>query len=280
MITRKKIADQTGRVLTVIGLCLLLVVVLFPFVIVIINSFKSPAEYSSKGPMALPTNLFFDGIVGFWKRVNFTQKLWNSLLISLTVSVSAVILSLLNAFALGVGRVKGRFLFLVFFIIANTVPHESLVYPLYYLSKGAGLYDTKLSVIVIFTVIQSAFGTFLLSNILGDFPKSLMEAAYVDGATKKTVLFRIIAPVSAPSLAVLFTFFFIWTWNEFFIPLIMLISNSNQTVPIAISITQGQHNMDVTTASASALLGMLPCFLFFILFQRTLTRGITAGSIK
>jgi raffinose/stachyose/melibiose transport system permease protein len=79
---------------------------------------------------------------------------------------------------------------------------------------------------------------------------------------------------------VLFVFFFIWTWNEFFLPLILLVSSSKQTVPIAIATLQGQHNMDVTTSSASALLGMLPCLVFFFLFQRTLTRGVTAGSIK
>ena len=83
-----------------------------------------------------------------------------------------------------------------------------------------------------------------------------------------------------PSLSVLFTFFFIWTWNEFFLPLIFLISNSKQTVPIAIAINQGQYGMNVTVQSASALLGILPCIVFFVLFQRTLTRGITAGSIK
>jgi raffinose/stachyose/melibiose transport system permease protein len=102
----------------------------------------------------------------------------------------------------------------------------------------------------------------------------------VDGCNKLQLLVRIVAPVSLPSLSVLFTFFFIWTWNEFFLPLIMLISNSKQTVPLAIAILQGQHNMDATTTSASALLGILPCILFFLLFQRTLTRGITAGAIK
>ena len=86
--------------------------------------------------------------------------------------------------------------------------------------------------------------------------------------------------MSKATLSVLFTFFFLWTWNEFFIPLVMLISNARQTVPIAISVTQGQFNMDATMASASALLGILPCIVFFVLFQRTLAKGITAGAIK
>jgi raffinose/stachyose/melibiose transport system permease protein len=87
-------------------------------------------------------------------------------------------------------------------------------------------------------------------------------------------------PISMPTLSVLFVFFFIWTWNEFFLPMVLLVSTSKQTVPLAIAVLQGQHNMDATTSSASALLGLLPCLVFFILFQRTLTKGITAGSIK
>ncbi|WP_028974588.1 carbohydrate ABC transporter permease [Spirochaeta cellobiosiphila] len=272
--------SKLTKLVTVLFLLLLLFVMLFPFLIVIINSIKTPAEYAANGPMALPHEIYFGSIIAFWQRVSFHEKLWNSLVISLSVAVFAVLISMLNAFALGIGKVKGRYFFLIFFIIANTLPHESLVYPLYYLTKGIGLYDTKTAVIIIFTAIQAAFGTFLLTNVFHSFPTSLVEAALVDGASKPKILFSIVAPISAPSLSVLFTFFFIWTWNEFFLPLILLISNSNQTVPIAISLTQGQHNMDVTTASASALLGMLPCLIFFIFFQRTLSRGITAGSIK
>ena len=87
-------------------------------------------------------------------------------------------------------------------------------------------------------------------------------------------------PVSRPTLGVLFVFFFIWTWNEFFLPLVFLISNDNQTVPVALGVLQGQRLMDATMTSASALLGILPAIVFFLIFQRTLTRGITAGAIK
>jgi hypothetical protein len=107
-----------------------------------------------------------------------------------------------------------------------------------------------------------------------------VEAAPTDGCGKVRLLLQVVAPVSMPTLRVLFVFFFIWTWNEFFLPLITPISDLRQTVPIAISTLQGQHNMDATTASASALLGLLPCIIFFAAFQRTLTRGITAGSIR
>ena len=87
-------------------------------------------------------------------------------------------------------------------------------------------------------------------------------------------------PVSRPTLGVLFVFFFIWTWNEFFLPLVFLISNENQTVPVALGVLQGQRLMDATMTSAAALLGILPAIVFFLIFQRTLTRGITVGAVK
>jgi raffinose/stachyose/melibiose transport system permease protein len=266
--------------IALVVLAALTVLILSPFVIVAVNAFKTPSDYASNGPLALPAVWSLDSLAAFWERVDFTGKLWNSLVISTSVAVVGVIFALLNAFTLGIGRIRGRLWFLVLFILANTLPQETLAYPIYYFAKAFHIYGNGLSVILVFIVIQGSFGTYLLSSVFSAFPREMVEAAQVDGATKNTLLWKIVAPVSLPTLAVLFTFFFIWTWNEFFLPLILLPSNAAQTVPIAISVTQGQHNMDATMASASALLGLLPCLLFFFAFQRTLTRGVTAGSIK
>ena len=251
-----------------------------PFVMIVINSFKSPADYNSSGPLALPSNLYFDGIINFWTRVNFPEKLWNSIVISSVVAVAAVLLSMFNAYAIGIGRIRGRTWIVVLILLANMVPQEALLYPLYFMFKQVGLYDNIWAVIIIFTVIQSAFGTYLLSSVYGTFPKELLEAASLDGASRWQILWRVVYPISRSTLAVLLIFFFIWTWNEFLIPLTFLVSNANQTVPVAISVLQGDRLMDVTTTSASALLGPLPTLIFFLIFQRTLTRGITAGAVK
>ncbi len=274
--TRKKIFHYA----LLLVMLLLTAAMLMPFFLVTVNAFKAPAEYAAKGPLTLPQSFYMQGIFEFWKRVDFGRKLINSLVISLSVSILAIILSCLNAYVIGIGKIKGKSAFLVLFVIANTLPQEALAYPLYYFAKLFSIYDTRLSIIIIFSVIQSAFGTYFLSSVFAHFPEAILEAARIDGCTKWQVLTRILLPNSLTSISVLFTFFFIWTWNEFFLPLIMLVSNANQTVPIAVSLTQGQHNMNVTMASASALLGIFPCIVFFILFQRTLTRGITAGSVK
>jgi raffinose/stachyose/melibiose transport system permease protein len=261
-------------------LVLLVFVFLAPFLVIAVNSFKTAPDFAAHGPLALPHGWHFSTITSFWKRVDFGQKLINSLEISLTVAVFGVVLSVLNSYALGIGRVRGRAAFLVFFLLINVVPQEGLVYPLYYMAKQVNLYDSKTAVIIIFTVVQSAFGTYLLTSVLAAFPRELIEAAAIDGANKWHTLFRIVIPMNWPTLSVLFTFFFIWTWNEFFIPLVMLISNSTQTVPVALATLQGDRLMDAPTTNAGSLLSLIPCVIFFLIFQRTLTRGVMAGSVK
>ena len=262
------------------GAALVGLLIAVPFLLILVNSFKSPTDYSTGGPLSLPTSLYTDGIVAFWERVNFPQKLLNSFVISGSVAVLAVLLSVLNAFALGIGRVKGRMWIVLLILLANMLPQEVLLYPLYFMFKEVGLYNTIWPVIIIFTVIQSAFGTYLLASVYGTFPKEMLEAAALDGANRRQILWRVVLPNVRPTLAVLLVFFFIWTWNEFLIPLTFLVSNAVQTVPVAVTVLQGDRMMDVTTTSASALLGLIPTLVFFLIFQRTLTRGITAGAVK
>lgn len=254
--------------------------VLVPFVIMLMNAFKSPADYSGNGPLAWPESFQLAGLKTYWQQVHFEGKLLNSIIISGSVAVLGVVLSLLNAYALGIGRVRGRMWIVVLFLLANMIPQEALVYPLYSMAKSFGLYNSRLSVIIIFTVIQSAFGTYLLASVLGTFPKALLEAAALDGASRWTTLWRVVVPTVRPTLSVLLIFFFIWTWNEFFIPLVMLIDNSTQTVPLALASLQGDRLMDATTTNAGALISLLPTVVFFLIFQRTLTRGVTVGAVK
>src|SRR3954453_19937639 len=105
-----------GRWAVLAALAVLAVVMVSPFLIVTLNAFKSPAEYSLGGPLSLPKGLYLDGIIDFWNRVDFGEKLWNSLLISGAVAIGAVVLSVLNAYALGIGRVRGRLWILVLFL--------------------------------------------------------------------------------------------------------------------------------------------------------------------
>jgi len=269
-----------GKWIFLIALSIFLLLMLMPFILVTINAVKTEPEFARYGPLSLPHGINLTSLQDFWTRANFSRALFNSTFISISVAALAVLLSLLNAFALGLGKIRGRIWILVFFLMANFLPQEALAYPLYYFAKFFQIYDTPYSVILVFMVIQSAFGTYLLSSVFSSFPREIIEAALMDGCSKSNLLWDIVAPLSLPTLSVLFVFFFIWTWNEFFLPLILLPSNTSQTVPLALAINQGQYGVNITAQSASGLLGILPCIIFFLIFQRTLTRGITAGGIK
>jgi raffinose/stachyose/melibiose transport system permease protein len=261
-------------------LIVLLVGTLFPFFLTLINAVKTGVDYATGGPISLPTTIDFTAIKKFWDLADFSRKLWNSVLISACVAVFGVLISLLNAYAIGIGKVRGSGPILVILLLGIMVPQESIVYPLYYMAKATGLYDTQLSVIIVFSVIQSAFGTYLLSAVLSNFPKEIIEAAEIDGASRWQTLWFVVVPVLRPTLMVVGTFFFIWTWNEFLIPLVMLVSNNNQTVSVAMGLTRGQNMSDPTLQAAASLLGIAPTVVFFLIFQRTLTRGVVVGAVK
>lgn len=256
------------------------VLMVFPFWLALINAFKPSAEYIADGPIGVPTELDFTAIIDFWVGVNFNQKLLNSIILSGSVALIAAALSLLSAFAIGIGRIKGRVWILAVFMLAFTIPQEALVYPLFVLSRELNLYDTLTGVTIILAVLQSAFGTYMLASVLGSFPTEVLEAARLDGASRFQILRMIVFPLTRPTLAVLVTFFFIWTWNDFFLPLVLLPSAANQTVSVSLGALSGQYTSDPTALAAASMAGILPALIFFLLFQRTLMRGVNIGAIK
>jgi len=164
---RDRFHRGTARWVVLAGVSFAAFLMLIPFALMLLNAFKSPVDYSTNGPLSWPTEFYTKGLVTYWNQVNYPEKLWNSTLIAGCVAVLAVLISLFNAYAIGVGRVKGRLWIVALFLLGNMIPQEALVYPLYFFAKEVGLYNTRLAVIIIFTVIQSAFGTYLLASVLG-----------------------------------------------------------------------------------------------------------------
>ncbi|WP_265523407.1 carbohydrate ABC transporter permease [Oerskovia flava] len=274
--TRRRVSGWV----VLITLSVVALLMIFPFWIALINGFKPAGEYIQSGPISIPTELDFSALVDFWRGVDFNRKLLNSVVISGSVALIAAALSLLSAFAIGIGKLRGRVWILAVFMVAFTIPQEALVYPLFVLTRDLGLYDTLTGIIIILAVLQSAFGTYMLSSVLGAFPKEVLEAARLDGASRRQILGRVVLPLTRPTLSVLVTFFFIWTWNDFFLPLILLPSAKNQTVSVSLGALSGQYTSDPTALAAASLAGILPALVFFLIFQRTLMRGVNLGAIK
>lgn len=276
--TRKPI--NLLRWVILIACVLFAILILSPLFLMVLNAFKTSQDYTQNGPLSLPHELYFGGLVNFWKATDFPIKFWNSLWISVVSALLSVVLSLFNAYALGIGRVRGSSVIIALFMILTMLPGEGFIYPLFHMFNAVGMGNSQWTIVIICGIINMAFGTYLLSSVMSTFPKELLEAAQIDGAGRWRTLRDVVFPIMKSNCAVLFIFFFIWTWNEFYFTLIFLVSGDTQTIPLAIASLQGDRIMDVPTINAGSLISLIPAFVFFLIFQRTLTKGITAGAVK
>lgn len=276
--TRKPI--NLLRWVILIACVLFAILILSPLFLMVLNAFKTSQDYTQNGPLSLPHELYFGGLVNFWKATDFPIKFWNSLWISVVSALLSVVLSLFNAYAPGIGRVRGSSVIIALFMILTMLPGEGFIYPLFYMFNAVGMGNSQWTIVIICGIINMAFGTYLLSSVMSTFPKELLEAAQIDGAGRWRTLRDVVFPIMKSNCAVLFIFFFIWTWNEFYFTLIFLVSGDTQTIPLAIASLQGDRIMDVPTINAGSLISLIPAFVFFLIFQRTLTKGITAGAVK
>lgn len=276
--TRKPI--NLLRWVILIACVLFAILILSPLFLMVLNAFKTSQDYTQNGPLSLPHELYFGGLVNFWKATDFPIKFWNSLWISVVSALLSVVLSLFNAYALGIGRVRGSSVIIALFMILTMLPGEGFIYPLFYMFNAVGMGNSQWTIVIICGIINMAFGTYLLSSVMSTFPKELLEAAQIDGAGRWRTLRDVVFPIMKSNCAVLFIFFFIWTRNEFYFTLIFLVSGDTQTIPLAIASLQGDRIMDVPTINAGSLISLIPAFVFFLIFQRTLTKGITAGAVK
>ncbi len=195
-------AKGRPRVSTVIVVTLgvaFAVVMLSPFLLVAMNSFKSNADYSANGPLALPKALDLSAFERFLTLIDFPTALWNSVLVSGLVTLGGLLISVLAAYAIGIGRIKARTWVVAVLLIATMVPQEALVYPLFYGAQATSTLNTVWSVIVIFIVIQGAYGTHLLAGVIGTYATGLIEAEGVNGAWA----WRIWSKPDLPGLALL-----------------------------------------------------------------------------
>ncbi len=251
-----------------------------PFLLLALNAFKTGADYSTNGPLAWPTTFTFDAFTSYLQRVDFPRALWNSILSSAAIAFAGTGLALLASYAIGIGRIRANTAITAILLIATMIPHEALIYPLFYGAQATKTLNTIWSIVIVFTLLYAAFGTYILSSVMSTFPRALLEAAAIDGAGRWRILWQVVFPIVRPTLSVLVVFIFIWSWNEFYIPLILLSDPDSQTVPIALSTLRGQHSIDITVINAGSLLSLLPTVVFFFLFQRTISRGVSAGAVK
>ncbi len=259
---------------------LILVVMLFPIYWMVSTALKPGKEILSLTPVWFPSHATFDNFRDAMSQPFF----WNDVVNSLTVVLSVVAISIALAFlaAAAVARFgfRGRTAFIVMVIAVQMVPLNALVIPVYLLLDSVGQVDSLLGVIAYYLAIVLPFMVWTLRGFVANVPVDLEEAAMVDGASRVGAFLRIVFPLVAPGLVATAIFGFIQAWNEYIIAYVLLSSNSKQTLTIWLASFTTQHGTDWGGLMAGATLTALPVVVFFLLVQRHVVGGLTAGAVK
>ncbi len=259
---------------------LIIAVMLFPIYWMVSTALKPGKEILSLDPVWFPSPVTFEN---FRDAVN-VPFFWNDVVNSLTVVLSVVAISVALAFlaAVSVARFgfRGRTAFVVLIIAVQMVPLTALVIPVYLLLDSVGQVDSLLGVIAYYLAIVLPFMVWTLRGFIANIPVDLEEAAMVDGATRVGAFVRIVFPLVAPGLVATAIFGFIQAWNEYIIAYVLLSSSSKQTLTIWLASFTTQHGTDWGGLMAGATLTALPVVFFFLLVQRQVAGGLTAGAVK
>ena len=256
-----------------------------PYYLVFSYAIKSPADQASTSLWAPPHSFNASYFIQAWQWGDLTPKFFNSLYISSVATVISIALAFFTAFSLGIGKPKHRTLILTVCMVIYAIPQEAIVFPWFKFTEAINIYGNQIGVILILGILYSAFATYLLTTVLSEFPKEILEAAYMDGVSSWRLLRSIIFPLIRPTLATLAAMIFIWDWNEYMMPLILLPNNNTQTLPIIIATALGGNpdtgspGMNVSVMAMGCVLSAIPSIIFFLLFQRTLSRGISVGAV-
>ncbi len=256
----------------------------------IFTAMRPYSETSQYGFVSWPKHFNFDNFKAAWTQAQFPHYFWNSII----VAVPAIVLILLfsSAIAFVVSRLSFRWNvpLLVFFMAANLLPEQIILQPLYrlyldiplptWLSDSGLMYDSYLGLILINVAFQTGFCTFVLSNYMKTIPKSLTEAARVDGAGVARQYFKIILPLTRPALAALATLEFTFIYNNFLWALILINNGSKRPITAALNNLQGEFFTNNNLLAAGALMTAIPTVLVFAALQRHFVNGLTLGSNK
>jgi multiple sugar transport system permease protein len=230
-------------------------------------------------PPSFDLRNFIDGWTAL--EVSFSRFYWNSFVVAVLVVIGNLISCSMAAFAFARLSFPGKKIFFVLMMMTLMLPYHVTLIPQYVLFLNIGWVDTILPLVVPKFLAVDAFFIFLMVQFFRGLPRELDEAAMIDGCGPWRIFFTIILPLSKPVLATAAIFSFLWTWNDFFGPLIYLNDIANYTVPLALRAfvdTTGQSAWGQLFAMST--LALLPIFLFFLLFQRLIIEGVAMSGLK
>jgi N,N'-diacetylchitobiose transport system permease protein len=257
------------------------VVMVFPVFWMISTSFKPDDEIVSLNPTWVPLHPTIDHFRDAINRPYFWQDVKNSLIVVLATVAISVTLAFLAAIALARYRFRVRTLFIVLVIGIQMLPQAGLIIPLYVVLARYHQVNALTGLIVTYMTFVLPFCVWTLRGFLLGIPKDLEEAAMVDGSTRLGVFMKILLPLMGPGLVATSVFAFITTWNEYIFARVLLNDQSKQTVTVWLSYFLGtSRHTDWGALMAASTLTAVPVVIFFLLVQRRIAFGLTAGAVR
>jgi raffinose/stachyose/melibiose transport system permease protein len=250
-----------------------------PFVVTVLASLKTTGELV-QGIFALPEEPQWENYRQAWTQGRFGRFFLNSIIVVVGVVIPSIVLSTMSGYAFARFRFRGSGLLFTYLLLGLVVPLQALVVPLYYLLREFGLLDSLWALILPQVAMSMSFGTLLMRQAFLAIPREIMEASIVDGANSWTTLWQVMFPLARPMIGTVALMFFIWTWNEFLLPLVVNIDPAYHTLPVGLLYFQQRWTSNIPVVAAGATIIFLPLVAMFLLFQRQLVQGITQGAVK
>jgi multiple sugar transport system permease protein len=275
-VARRGALAGTWHALRHAGVALAALSFLFPFFWMVSNALRSDREVFAVPPRLLPAHVQWHNFVEAWQYLPFGRFFLNSAFVASATTAIVLCVSSLSAYAFARLRFPGRGGLFILWLATLMVPQAVIVIPLFLMMGALGWTDSYLGLIV--PVAFSSFGTFLLRQFFLTIPQELEDAARIDGASHLRILLTIILPLSLPALGLLALFTFTGQWNAFLWPLIVVNSPEHATLPLGLTMFQGQQGTQWTYMMAGATISMAPGLVLTVLMHRYIFKGVAIGS--
>jgi len=271
------VLSRAERIFTWIVLAVFAVVILYPLATLVSASLEPLSEGTQGISFSHP--LSFHSFTYAWVAGDFRTYLWNTVFVTVVVVAATALISVLTGFGISVLRPHGSRLLLYAAILGFMLPTEALIIPWYYQMRDLNFLNTYWAMIIPQAAQSVAFGTFWMVTAFASMPRSLSEAAALDGASQWNLLWKVLTPNLKPAIKTMTALVFLWTWNSFLLPLVMESSTSRYVVTIGLSAFQGAHFGNYSALAAASLLTALPVIVVYLIAQRSFLAGMFAGSV-
>lgn len=268
----------TSRLILIACMALTTLIIAFPFYWLSISSLKTRQELFSVD--LIPEIFTFQNYANLLDNSEFNRYFVNSIIVAGAVTAITILVATLGAFSLVFFRYPGRELCGRLILFTYMFPGVVIIIPIANIMNTLHLSDSLLGLMVVELMLTVPFGVWMLRGFFMDIPRELEEAAIVDGASKMRALFGILLPSASPGVIAVAVFTFIFSWNEYLFPLVLVNSEEAKTLPLGIAGFMGHLTVQWGPLLASGVISTVPILVLFIFLQRFLIEGLTAGAVK